>query len=71
VLQGYKARLWDEGDEYIHADIASVVYHSALAKVTSRLASRSGWTGCGCRTLPDIFGHPIGASVTTMRACAK
>ena len=24
-----------------------------------------------CRTLSDIFGHPIGANVTTMRVCAR
>jgi hypothetical protein len=24
-----------------------------------------------CRTLSDIFGHPIGANVTTMSACAE
>jgi hypothetical protein len=22
-----------------------------------------------CRTLSEIFGHPVGANVTTMRAC--
>jgi hypothetical protein len=30
------------------------------------------WRLCGdghCRTLSEIFGHPIGANVTTMRAC--
>jgi hypothetical protein len=25
--------------------------------------------GGKCRTLSDIFGHPIGANVTTLRAC--
>ena len=32
------------------------------------------WRLCadgGCRTLSDIFGHPIGANVTTMSACAN
>jgi hypothetical protein len=24
-----------------------------------------------CRTLSDIFGHPIGANVTAMRVCAR
>ena len=24
-----------------------------------------------CRTLSEIFGHPIGANVTTMRACER
>jgi hypothetical protein len=30
------------------------------------------WRVCSagqCRTLSEIFGHPIGANVTTMRAC--
>jgi hypothetical protein len=30
------------------------------------------WRFCGdgrCRTLSEIFGHPIGMNVTTMRAC--
>jgi hypothetical protein len=30
------------------------------------------WRLCsegGCRTLSEIFGHPIGANTTTMRAC--
>ena len=30
------------------------------------------WRLCGeggCRTLSEIFGHPVGANVTTMRAC--
>ncbi len=30
------------------------------------------WRLCGdghCRTLSEIFGHPVGADVTTMRAC--
>jgi hypothetical protein len=30
------------------------------------------WRIChdgGCRTLSEIFEHPIGASVTTMRGC--
>jgi hypothetical protein len=30
------------------------------------------WRLCGdgsCRTLSEIFGHPIGANVTKMRAC--
>jgi len=32
------------------------------------------WRLCGdggCRTLSEIFGHPIGADVTTMRGCAR
>ena len=32
------------------------------------------WWFCSdghCRTLSQIFGHPIGANVTTMRACAE
>jgi hypothetical protein len=32
------------------------------------------WRLCAngdCRTLSDIFGHPIGANVTTMSACAE
>jgi hypothetical protein len=31
------------------------------------------WRLCGeghCRTLSEIFGHPIGANTTTMRACS-
>ena len=28
------------------------------------------WGG-SCRTLSEIFGHPIGANTTTMRACEK
>ena len=24
-----------------------------------------------CRTLSDILGHPVGANVTTMRACER
>ena len=30
------------------------------------------WRLCGdgnCRTLSEIFGHPVGADVTTMKAC--
>ena len=27
--------------------------------------------GGNCKTLSDIFGHPIGAHVTTMSACAE
>ena len=27
--------------------------------------------GGNCRTLSEIFGHPIGANVTTMRACEQ
>jgi len=30
------------------------------------------WRFCsdgGCRTLSDIFGHPVGANVTVMRGC--
>jgi hypothetical protein len=27
--------------------------------------------GGNCKTLSDIFGHPIGANVTTMSACAE
>ncbi len=26
-------------------------------------------SGGNCRTLSEIFGHPIGANTTTMRAC--
>ena len=32
------------------------------------------WRLCsdrGCRTLSEIFGHPIGANVTTMSACER
>ncbi|MEH2565978.1 DUF1850 domain-containing protein [Bradyrhizobium sp. AZCC 2289] len=32
------------------------------------------WRLCvdgNCRTLSEIFGHPIGANVTTMRACER
>jgi hypothetical protein len=32
------------------------------------------WRLCsdgGCRTLSEIFGHPIGANVTTMSACGN
>jgi hypothetical protein len=32
------------------------------------------WRLCAdghCRTLSDIFGYPVGASVTTMRACER
>ena len=32
------------------------------------------WRLCAdsqCRTLPDVFGHPIGANVTIMRACKE
>ena len=28
------------------------------------------WSG-NCRTLSEIFGHPVGVNTTTMRACAK
>jgi hypothetical protein len=28
-------------------------------------------TNGGCRTLSEIFGHPIGANVTTMSVCNK
>jgi hypothetical protein len=28
-------------------------------------------SGGSCRTLSEIFGHPIGANVTMMRACAN
>ena len=27
--------------------------------------------GGNCRTLSEIFGHPVGANVTTMRACER
>jgi hypothetical protein len=32
------------------------------------------WRLCAdgnCRTLSEIFGHPVGANVTTMRACER
>jgi hypothetical protein len=32
------------------------------------------WRLCSdgsCRTLSEIFGHPVGANVTTMRACER
>ena len=32
------------------------------------------WRLCSdgnCRTLSEIFGHPVGANVTTLRACEK
>ena len=32
------------------------------------------WRLChdgNCRTLSEIFGHPVGVNVTTMRACAE
>jgi hypothetical protein len=32
------------------------------------------WRLCsegGCRTLSEIFGHPVGANATTMRACER
>jgi hypothetical protein len=32
------------------------------------------WQVCGdglCRTLSEIFGHPVGVDVTTMRACER
>jgi hypothetical protein len=32
------------------------------------------WRFCsdgGCRTLSDIFGHPVGANVTVMRGCER
>jgi hypothetical protein len=28
-------------------------------------------SGGNCRTLSEIFGHPLGANATTMRACAQ
>jgi hypothetical protein len=34
----------------------------------------SEWRLCGdgsCRTLSEIFGHPVGANVTTMSACER
>ncbi|MBN8991230.1 MAG: DUF1850 domain-containing protein [Rhizobiales bacterium] len=45
----------------------------ALPQVVLANSGTAGeWRLCangGCRTLSDIFGHPIGANVTTMSAC--
>jgi hypothetical protein len=47
----------------------------AMAEVALGNSGAAGeWRLCAdghCRTLSDIFGHPVGASVTTMSACER
>ena len=46
---------------------------AAMPEVTLGNSGAAGeWRLChdgNCRTLSDIFGHPVGANVTTMSAC--
>jgi hypothetical protein len=48
---------------------------AAMAEVALGNSGAAGeWRLCAdghCRTLSDIFGHPVGASVTTMSACER
>lgn len=48
---------------------------AALPEVALGNSGAAGeWRLChhgNCRTLSDIFGHPVGAQVTTMSACNK
>jgi hypothetical protein len=53
-------------------------WRPARAPMPEVLLANSGaageWRLCAggsCRTLSEIFGHPVGANVTTMRACEK
>ncbi len=42
------------------------------ALVLGNSGAAGEWRLCAagsCRTLSDVFGHPIGANVTTLRAC--
>jgi hypothetical protein len=49
--------------------------HPAMGEVTLGNSGAAGeWRLCAggkCRTLSDILGHPVGANVTTMRACKQ
>jgi len=48
---------------------------AAMAEVALGNSGAAGeWRLCAdghCRTLSDILGHPVGANVTTMRACER
>ena len=48
---------------------------AAMPEVVLANSGAAGeWRLCSegnCRTLSEIFGHPIGANVTTMRACGQ
>jgi len=48
---------------------------AAMAEVALGNSGAAGeWRLCAdgyCRTLSDIFGHPVGANVTTMSACER
>jgi hypothetical protein len=51
-------------------------WHPKRAPMPEVVLGNSGaageWRFCSdghCRTLSEIFGHPVGANVTTMRAC--
>jgi hypothetical protein len=47
-----------------HPPMAEVVLGNSGAAGEWRLCSNGN-----CRTLSEIFGHPVGANVTTMRVC--
>jgi hypothetical protein len=45
---------------------------ASLEVVLGNSGAAGEWRLChggSCRTLSDIFGHPVGTDVTTMRAC--
>jgi len=49
--------------------------HAAMPEVMLGNSGAAGeWRLCAdghCRTLSDIFGHPVGVNVTTMRSCER
>jgi len=63
-----EARLVDGWFQWQPARLAmpQVVLGNSGAAGEWRLCANSG-----CRTLSELFGHPIGANVTTMSACAE